>query len=127
MDHSTPNLSDSEWEIMKLIWRTDSVTAGSIIDELREKTNWSPKTIKTLINRLLNKGVIGYHQKSREYLYYARVPENECMRRENKTFLNKVYDGALSTMLINFLKDHTLTESEIDELRKILDDRKCNE
>ena len=53
-----PKISDSEWEIMKIIWQNDSITSTKIINELQEKTNWKSSTIKTLINRLDRKSVV---------------------------------------------------------------------
>ena len=50
-----PKISDSEWEVMKIIWQNDSIPSTNMINELQEKTNWKASSIKTLINRLLNK------------------------------------------------------------------------
>ena len=115
-----PKISDSEWEIMKIIWQNDSITSTKIINELQEKTNWKASTIKTLINRLLNKEAISFTKKGKEYYYFSIVSEEECIREESKSFLNKVFNGSLNSMVVNFVKSQKLTKDEIDELRAIL-------
>ena len=115
-----PKISDSEWEVMKIIWQNDSIPSTKIINELQEKTNWKASTIKTLINRLLNKEAISFTKKGKEYYYFSIVSEEECIREESKSFLNKVFNGSLNSMVVNFVKSQKLTKDEIDELRAIL-------
>lgn len=116
-----PKISDSEWEIMKIIWQNDSITSTKIINELQEKTNWKASTIKTLINRLLNKEAISFTKKGKEYYYFSIVSEEECIKKESKSFLSKVFNGSLNSMVVNFVKSQKLTKTEIDELKSILD------
>ena len=52
-------ISDAEWEIMKIIWKNPNCTAMYIIDQLKDSKEWKPKTIKSLIGRLLNKNILG--------------------------------------------------------------------
>lgn len=115
-----PKISDSEWEIMKIIWQNDSITSTKIINELQEKTNWKSSTIKTLINRLLNKEAISFTKKGKEYYYFSIVSEEECIKKESKSFLSKVFNGSLNSMVVNFVKSQKLTKTEIDELKSIL-------
>ena len=116
-----PKISDSEWEIIKIIWQNDSITSTKIINELQEKTNWKSSTIKTLINRLLNKEAISFTKKGKEYYYFSIVSEEECIKEESKSFLSKVFNGSLNSMVVNFFKSPKLTKTEIDELKSILD------
>ena len=116
-----PKISDSEWEIMKIIWQNDSITSTKIINELQEKTNCKSSTIKTLINRLLNKEAISFTKKGKEYYYFSIVSEEECIKKESKSFLSKVFNGSLNSMVVNFVKSQKLTKTEIDELKSILD------
>lgn len=116
-----PKISDSEWEIMKIIWQNDPITSTKIINELQEKTNWKASTIKTLINRLLNKEAISFTKKGKEYYYFSIVSEEECIKEESESFLSKVFNGSLNSMVVNFVKSQKLTKTEIDELKSILD------
>lgn len=116
-----PKISDAEWEVMKIIWKNDSITSTRIIKELQEKTNWKASTIKTLINRLLNKEAINFTKEGKEYYYFSIISEEDCIREESEGFLNKVFNGSLNSMVINFVKSQKLTEDEINELKSILD------
>lgn len=120
-------ISDSEWQVMKIIWASDCCTANKIVKELEDNTDWQPKTIRTLINRLVKKGVVGYEidkQDKKTYHYFPVILEQDCIREESKTFLNRVFNGSLNTMLANFLNEANLSDEEIDELKRILDKRK---
>lgn len=122
---SIPQISDSEWEIMKVIWRKNPVTAEEIIASLAEKKDWSPRTIKTFINRLLKKGAIGHKKTgSRSYVYYPIIPEKECVLAESKNFIERVYDGAAAMLFVNFIEEKVLSEEEIARLQNLLEDKK---
>jgi len=118
-----PQISDTEWQVMKVIWAKSPISANQVIESLEGSCNWKPKTIKTLLGRLVKKKVLGFHKESREYMYYSLISEKECVHAENKSFLSKVYDGAFNVMLASFLEDEKLSASEIDQLKKILDEK----
>ncbi|USG65999.1 BlaI/MecI/CopY family transcriptional regulator [Brevibacillus ruminantium] len=118
-----PRISDAEWEIMKVLWAESPATASDIIMALRDNKSWKDKTIKTLISRLVQKGIIQYTQVNRLYYYSPVLSEEDCKRAERESFLQRVYGGALKPMLVHFLQDEKLSSKEIDELRKILSEK----
>lgn len=118
-----PKISEAEWEIMKLIWKSNPITSEEIINLLSGRMMWSAQTIKTFITRLIKKEVIGFEKKGRVYYYYPLLSEEECIRSENETFLKKVYDGALNILFTKFLEEE-LSMDQIEELERILKDKK---
>ncbi|OOM16067.1 CopY/TcrY family copper transport repressor [Clostridium saccharobutylicum] len=118
-----PKISEAEWEVMKIVWADSPKTSNQIIEALEDTKDWKPKTIKTLISRLVSKNALGFNEEGRKYLYYPLVNENECIRAENETFLSKVYNGAIKTMLVSFIKESDLSKEDIEDLKKILDER----
>lgn len=116
-----PQISDTEWQVMKIIWVNQPVTANQVIEALEGITNWKPKTVKTLLGRLVKKKALDFNKEGREYYYYSLVSEKECIHAENKSFLQKVYGGALNVMLTNLLEDERLSSDEIKELKDILE------
>ncbi|MBE5992216.1 MAG: BlaI/MecI/CopY family transcriptional regulator [Paenibacillaceae bacterium] len=118
-----PKISEAEWEIMKLIWKSNPITSEEIINLLSGRMMWSAQTIKTFITRLIKKEVIGFEKKGRVYYYYPLLSEEECIRSENETFLKKVYDGALNMLFTKFLEEE-LSIDQIEELERILKDKK---
>ena len=118
-----PKISKAEWDVMKIVWDKSPCPAQEIIDLLSPVKGWKPKTIKSLISRLVNKEALGFHKAGKIYSYYPRVTKKECARIETKSFLNKVYDGALKSMLTAFIQEEKLSLEEIEELKKILEEK----
>jgi len=118
-----PNISDAEWQVMKVLWEKSPLTSTEIIDSLRNDTIWSPKTIHTLISRLVKKEAVGVRKGSPFNQYFPLVTEEESRKVETKSFVQKVYDGSLQLLLKNFIKDEKLSAEEINELRRILDEK----
>ncbi|WP_195575105.1 BlaI/MecI/CopY family transcriptional regulator [Paenibacillus sp. 1001270B_150601_E10] len=117
---NTPKISESEWEIMKVIWRDHPMTAEQIVQQLPQGTEWSDQTVRTFINRLMKKKALGYEKSGRSYLYYPLISEKECVRAESRSFLNRVFNGAAGLMMTNFLEETSLSDQEIERLQQIL-------
>jgi BlaI family penicillinase repressor len=117
-------ISDAEWEVMKVVWKNPYCTASTVIDSLKDHKEWKPKTIKTLIRRLLEKEVIDFEPFGREYKYYPLINEEHCVKEESKSFLQRVYRGSLKSMLLNFIEDDDLSKEDVEELTRILKERK---
>lgn len=118
-----PKISEAEWEIMKIVWTNKFCTSRQITEAIEKNTEWKPKTVKTLINRLVGKNVLGYKEDGRKYIYYALIEEAECIKEANQSFLSRVYDGAIKKMLVSFIKENDLSKDDIEELKRILDER----
>jgi BlaI family penicillinase repressor len=118
------NISDSEWKVMKAIWRKSPISGGEIVEELEHETDWNPKTIHTLIRRLVTKGAITAKKEKTYYSYYAAVSEDECVKEETKTFLEKCFNGSFNMLISNFIKDENLSEKDIEELEALLNSKK---
>jgi len=119
-------ISESEWEVMKLLWKSSPLTSEEIIQDLSAKHSWSAQTIKTFITRLTNKGVISYEKRGRIYYYYPLLSKDKSIKSENEFFLKKVYDGALDLLVAKFLEEKDLSMEQIEELENILNDKKEN-
>lgn len=118
-----PKISDSEWEIMKIIWSKEEVTSNEIIQSLKGKQEWKSTTIKSLISRLLSKGVIGFRKNGKEYFYYPLISEEESIKEESQSFLKRVFNGSINDMILNLVKSEELTNEDINELRDILNEK----
>lgn len=119
-----PRISESEWELMKVIWKQYPITAEEIAAQLPVEIEWSDQTVRTFLNRLLKKKAIGFERAGRSYLYYPAVSEKECVKAESKSFVNRVFGGAAKLMVTNFLEEGDWSEKEIEQLQKILEEKK---
>jgi len=118
-----PRISEAEWVVMRVLWSRGGLTANEIVRALEGKVPWNPRTIRTLINRLLNKGAIRFDKEGREYHYAPAVSEKQCTRSERLSFLGRVYRGATKPMLAAFLEDARLSKKDIAELKAILEEK----
>ncbi len=119
-----PKISEAEWEVMKIFWaKAVPCTANEIVEALSGCSDWKPNTVKTLITRLVKKGALGFREKRRIYRYYPLLTEDQCVRSETKSFLKRVFSGALKPMLVTFLQEEMLSPEDIKEIKRILEDR----
>ncbi len=123
MNNITFKITDAEWLVMKVVWQESPLTASFIAKELKLETEWNPKTVQTLIGRLVKKGALGIKKDAALNEYYPLLSKLHCMREETKTFLQKVYEGSLKVLITNFVNDETLTPKEIEELKSLLDQK----
>ncbi|HDR8361128.1 TPA: BlaI/MecI/CopY family transcriptional regulator, partial [Bacillus cereus] len=90
-----PKISEAELEVMKVLWSNSPQTANDVIEALEVKMDWKPKTIRTLINRLVHKEAVAYHQdKGRLYSYYPLVSQDSYLQVETKSLLKRFYGAA---------------------------------
>ena len=118
-----PQISEAEYEVMKIVWKHAPINTNEITEKLLQSTNWSPKTIQTLIKRLVTKGVLTYEKQSHVFVYTPLVKESEYICQESNSFLNRYYDGDITAMLSAYLENDKLTEPEIETLRSLLSKR----
>ena len=117
-----PQISEAEFEVMKIVWQYAPISTNEITERLMKTTSWGPKTIQTLIKRLTNKGALTYEKEGRVYVYTPLVKENEYISQQSNSFLRRFYDGDITAMLSAYIKNDRLSAEEIGTLRSMLDD-----
>lgn len=115
-----PQISEAEYEVMKVIWKYAPINTNEITDKLLQCTDWGPKTIHTLIKRLAGKGAITYEKQSRIFVYTPLIQEQDYLKQESDSFLNRYFNGNISAMVSAYLEDDKLSKSDIEELRTLL-------
>jgi BlaI family penicillinase repressor len=121
MKNHTPEISDAEWNVMKVVWDHGPLTSGEVVKRLADEKDWKPRTVKTLLSRLVQKGAVAAKDMDGKFLYAAKVNRDALARRETQTFLARVFDGAVAPALVHFIQEADLSPKEIAELKKILD------
>src|SRR5262245_4750392 len=116
-------ISQAEWEVMTVAWNKSPVAASEVIEQLAPKNDWQPRTIRTLLSRLVDKGALRALLDGKRYLYEPKVTMEAWVQHESRSFLERVFGGAPASMLINLVKHAELTPQEIKELRKILSEK----
>ena len=115
-----PQISEAEFEVMKIDWKYAPINTNEITNKLLDTTNWNPKTIQTLIKRLVTKGALTYEKQGRVFVYTPLVKENEFINQKSNSFLKRFYDGDITAMVSSYLESNQLSESDIEHLRSLL-------
>jgi BlaI family transcriptional regulator, penicillinase repressor len=122
-DKSPPSVSNAEWEVMKVLWDNGPMAARDVFAALPEGHGWASKTVKTLLSRLVAKGALDYEQVGNSYLYRPAHTRRQMTRKEVKGFVDRVLQGSPLTMLAHFIEQHDLTPEEIEQLRRLLEEK----
>lgn len=117
-----PRISETEWEIMRIVWKRQPVTSADVIAELqRADPSWRAVTAKTLLNRLVRKGALCFESIGRLYHYSAKVSETECVAAATRSFLDRVFGGSLTGMMTHYVENKKLTKAQLNDLRRLLE------
>ena len=113
-------ISPAEWQIMKVIWARSPLMARDVISQLAEEEKWHPKTIRTLLARLVKKRVLGYKKSGRAYVYRPLIKETEGVKTECQSFVARVFGGDIVRLVSTFLEGRKLSDVEARELRRLV-------
>ena len=116
-----PQISDAEWEVMNVLWKQSPCTAAEVADELCERMKWHPKTVKTLLGRLVKKGALRFREEGNRYLYAPVFPRERFVAVESRSFIDRVFGGETTPALVHIVENMELSEADFHELRAILD------
>ena len=108
---------------MQAFWARGEATSGEVIEAVMKTQAWKPPTVQTLITRLVKKGALAFTRNGREYRYRPKVREEDCVHEASRSFVDRVFGGNLAPLLSCFVERETFSKAEIDELKRILDER----
>ena len=117
MDNLAERISDSELEVMKVLWEADEALPVTVIrEELKERIGWEATTVKTLVSRLVGKEVV--RQEKRKVFYYSpRITQKEYEHWATDSFVRHLFKGNAKNLIASLLDSDGLTKEDIAELR----------
>jgi len=124
-----PPITDAELEIMRVLWANSICPSSEVVKQMADQMGWSPNTTRTLLSRLVQKEAVGTTQEEgskRNFLFHPIISEQEYLKSETKSFMKKLYGGALKPMLANFLQDKKLNAQEIEDLKALFDENQSS-
>jgi BlaI family penicillinase repressor len=121
MTKMTRKISNAEREVMEVLWEKSPQSAQEVIETLAPQKDWQAKTVKTLLNRLLKKKILGFKKDKRKYLYFPMVCRKVYLHLESRNFLQNWFGGKVSPLLTSFAEQELLTKQEIEELKILLE------
>lgn len=119
---SIPSLPESEWSVMEVLWDQAPQTASAVAKVLKERNGWAENTVRTLLSRLVEKGILETTEtKGTHRLYAPLVKRDEFVKAESESFLDRIFQGAAKPLLVHFASNARLTAAEVKELKQLLD------
>jgi BlaI family penicillinase repressor len=113
-------ISEAEWEIMEVVWRSHPITSGDVWAKLADENKWAPNTVRTMLARLVKKGILRFGQEGNSYLYRPAVEREQCVESEVDSLLQRLFGGAAQSLLVHFVENKKLSAAEVEELREFL-------
>ena len=119
----TKKLGEAELEIMQVIWKSPSpVTSNYILKELQERRKWQLSTLMTSLARLADKGFVNCDRSTGSNLYSSLISENEYKTGASRHFLEKLYNNSIQNMVATLYSNKAIKKSDVEELRKFLNE-----
>jgi len=118
------NISEAEWEVMRVVWSNEETTSKFVIDTLGEEKSWTPSTIKTLLSRLVEKGFLETRKQGNKFLYSAKCVEDECLDILTQNFLERICERRTYIIVRNIIETDNLSKSNIDEIIELLKEKR---
>lgn len=118
-----PRISDAEWDVMDVVWQRGEATAAEVIDAIAEKRDWNHRTVRTLLARLVEKGVLACQAQGNRYSYRPAVSRKKCVRENARTFVEKYFGGDAASLLVHFVKESRIDAADIETLKQLLDEK----
>lgn len=115
-------ISEAESIVMDVLWRRHPLGAEAVVAALAESRQWQEPTIKTLLNRLLNKGAIAAEKDGRRYLYTPVLKREDWLIDESESLLDRLFGGRVAPLVAHFSQHRKLSRRDVDELRRLLEE-----
>lgn len=114
------DITDAEWEVMRVVWAQGPSTAKDIQGVLNDQMDWKAATTKTLIGRLKNKQALQCEAQGRAYIYRAAVDEGACIQARLDKIFADVCNRKKGQHVADFIQNHDWSQADIESLQAIL-------
>lgn len=116
----TPAISDTELEVLKVLWDRSEGTVREILEELKPQKRWAYTTVQTLLNRLQTKGYVRSDRGGSAHVYRPAVSRDQLLQLRLNDLSRKLCEGTASPLVMALVEGVRFTPEEIDQLRKLL-------
>ena len=121
MSNVKHTITDSEYEIMRILWKSDKqMTVADVVREL-DGNDWTASTVSTFLQRLLKKGVVACDKKGKTNLYYPLLLQSEYDLSETENFLSKIYKGSVKNLVAALYENKKLSKEDMSDLKKMFE------
>ena len=121
MSKGIPELARAEWALMEALWKRGQATASALTADLRSTQEWAYSTVKTMLDRLVEKGYVKSRRVGNVYEYSPKIRRGQVVARTIDDLADRVLSGSVSPLIHRLVETHRLNADEVRELRRILD------
>jgi predicted transcriptional regulator len=114
------SISEAESAVMQVLWNAHPLAAEEIVAALGDARQWQEATVKTLLNRLLNKGAIAAVKEGRRYLYSPLLQRDAYVHAQSQDLLDRLFGGRLAPLVAHFSEREALSPDDIKELKQLI-------
>jgi predicted transcriptional regulator len=116
----TERISGAEHEVMEVLWRESPLTASEVADRVPAERGWSARTVKTLLSRLLGKGILAHEEDGRRYLYRPAVAREDYLAEESGRLIDRLFGGRVTPLVAHLAERDALSPRDIEEIEALL-------
>ena len=114
-------LTDAEWQLMNALWKDHPATARQIEEHLPPQVNWAYTTIKTMLNRLVDKRAINERKQGKTSVYEPVITQDKAQRSAFRSLLDQAFEGAMGPLVHCLVEEKQLTAGQRRTLIEILE------
>ncbi len=113
-------ISEAEHAVMEVLWRESPLGAAEVAERVDPSRGWSDRTVKTMLSRLLAKGVLEHEEEGRRYLYRPTVSRDDFIARESGRLIDRMFGGRVTPLVAHLAERDMLTSNDIEEIEALL-------
>jgi predicted transcriptional regulator len=121
----TERISEAELAVMDVLWADSPLTAMDVAERIDPGRGWSDRTVKTMLGRLLAKGVIGHVEDGRRYLYRPLVERAAYVSTESRRLVDRLFGGRAAPLVAHLAETQALSAEDIAELEALVRELKA--
>jgi predicted transcriptional regulator len=113
-------LTEGEWAIIQAVWDNEPCAAPTVQEELEATKSWTYSTVKTMMNRMVAKGLLKTEKIRNLFLYRSAITRTEAQTGEIMRVVKRAFDGALTPMMQFLLESDSLSKKQLSELETMI-------
>lgn len=113
-------ISEAEQAVMEVLWRDSPLGAADVAARVDSERGWSVQTVKTMLSRLLAKGVLAHEEQGRRYLYRPTLKREDYVARESGKLIDRMFGGRVTPLVAHLAERDLLTDKDIAEIEALL-------
>ncbi|GAG15854.1 unnamed protein product [marine sediment metagenome] len=117
-------LTEGEWAIIQAVWENEPCAAPTVQEQIENRKNWSYSTVKTMMDRMVTKGLLATERIRNLILYRSAITRRQAQKGEITRAIKRAFDGALTPMMQFLLNNNKLSQKQLTELESLIKSKK---